>query len=85
MNTDASTTDTLYDTLGVSENATPDEIKRAYFAAVRQHRPETFPELFQKLTESVRVLGDAQKRGEYDQKRRTAAASKPCLTKRRAY
>ena len=62
--------DTHYDRLGIPETATPEQIKRAYFAAVRQHRPEQYPELFQRLTESARILGDAQKRGEYDQKRR---------------
>ena len=69
MNENAAT-DTHYDRLGISETATPDEIKRAYFAAVRHHRPDQHPDLFQKLTESAQILGDAQKRGEYDQKRR---------------
>lgn len=69
-NTNASNGDTLYELLGVPETATPEEIKRAYFASVRQRRPDAFPELFQKLTESMRVLGDVQKRGEYDQTRR---------------
>ncbi|MDX1933718.1 MAG: tetratricopeptide repeat protein [Capsulimonadales bacterium] len=62
--------ETLYDALGVAENATIDEIKQAYYRLIRQYRPNDNPERFQKFNEASRTLTDARRRGEYDQHRR---------------
>ncbi len=62
--------ETLYDTLGVPESATIDEIKQAYYGLVRKFRPSDNPETFQKFSEASRTLTDARRRGEYDQHRR---------------
>lgn len=63
---------TFYDTLGVSPEATSDEIKRAY----RQKAKETHPDInsenpnaeeeFKKISEAYSVLGDEEKRQQYD-------------------
>lgn len=63
-------TETLYETLGVTETATPEEIKRAYFRLVRQFRPEDHPEEFNRFTNARDVLGDPRQRKEYDLMRR---------------
>ena len=60
-----------YDTLGVSEGATADEIKAAYYDAVRRFRPDDYPDQFQALNDALRTLSDPRRRGEYDQMRRS--------------
>jgi molecular chaperone DnaJ len=62
----------LYDTLGVSKNATEDEIKKAYRKLVRQHHPDRNPgdasaeEKFKEVQTAYDVLSDAEKRKQYD-------------------
>ncbi len=46
----------LYEVLGLTTDAGPDEIKRAYFRLVRQHPPETDPEQFQQIRHAYEVL-----------------------------
>ena len=57
-----------YETLGVSNTASPDEIKRAYRKLASQHHPDKGGDtaMFQKVEEAYRVLSDPQKRAEYD-------------------
>ena len=61
-----------YKTLGVEENATFEEIKKAYRALSFKSHPDKNPgnpeatSKFQKINEAYGVLGDAQKREEYD-------------------
>ena len=57
-----------YDTLGVAESATADEIKRAYRKLASQHHPDKGGDtaMFQKVEEAYRILSDPQKRQEYD-------------------
>lgn len=45
-----------YEVLGISPNADPKEIKRAYFRLVRQYSPETHPERFQEIREAYEHL-----------------------------
>ena len=43
--------------LGVKSDATPDEIKRAYFRLIRQHTPDRDPEEFQKIRRRMKRCG----------------------------
>lgn len=62
-----------YKILGVSKNATTDEIKKAYRKLARQHHPDlnaNNPEagkIFQQINEANEVLSDPEKRKKYDQ------------------
>lgn len=62
---------TLYDVLGVSQDASETEIRQQYQELARQYHPdksgvEGAKEKFLKVTEAWHVLGDTQKRREYD-------------------
>lgn len=62
---------THYETLGVGENAGPDEIKKAYRKLASQHHPDKGGDtaMFQKVEEAYRILSDPQKREHYDLER----------------
>lgn len=62
---DASQTD-FYDRLGVDRDASPEDIKHAYAAAVREYPPERHPEEFQRIREAFETLSDPESRTEYD-------------------
>lgn len=57
-----------YETLGVSNTATPDEIKKAYRRLASQHHPDKGGDtaMFQKIEEAYRILSDPQQRQQYD-------------------
>jgi len=62
----------LYETLGVSENASADEIKKAYRKLARKYHPdinkeESAVEKFKEINAAYEVLSDAQKKQQYDQ------------------
>jgi len=63
---------THYDTLGVGENATPDEIKKAYRKLASQHHPDKGgdTEKFQAIQSAYDTLADNDKRQRYDHERR---------------
>jgi DnaJ-class molecular chaperone len=64
--------ETFYNILGVNENATKEEIKKAYRSLSMKYHPDknrsapNATQIFQKLTEAYETLGDDQKRKEYD-------------------
>lgn len=59
-----------YKTLGVEKNASEQEIKRAYRKLAQKYHPDTGKgdeKKFKEVTEAYEVLGDKQKRAQYDQ------------------
>src|SRR6266581_4945633 len=68
-----------YSVLGVSASATQDEIKKQYRKLAAKHHPDKNPndpkaaERFKEISEAYQVLGDAEKRKQYDQMRQLGA------------
>lgn len=61
-----------YKILGVGKNATKEEVKTAYKKLAKQHHPDLnkspdASEKFKEINEAAAVLGDDQKRAQYDQ------------------
>jgi molecular chaperone DnaJ len=62
-----------YSVLGVSQNATEKELTRAYRKLAKQYHPDTNPgaeERFKEITAAYDVVGDPEKRKEYDEVRK---------------
>ncbi|WP_104725895.1 DnaJ C-terminal domain-containing protein [Helicobacter felis] len=62
----------LYQTLEVSENASPEEIKRSYRRLARKYHPDLnkgkeAEEKFKEINAAYEILSDNQKRAQYDQ------------------
>jgi len=63
----------LYAILGVERDASADEIKRAYRRLARKHHPDVNPgdakaeETFKQISAAFDILGDADKRKNYDE------------------
>src|ERR1043165_6671951 len=68
-----------YAVIGVPASATQDEIKKQYRKLAAKHHPDKKPndpkaaERFKEISEAYQVLGDADKRKQYDQMRQSGA------------
>ncbi len=66
----------LYDILGVDEDASKEEIKKAYRTLARKHHPDRNPddpkaeEKFKEIQKAYSILSDEEKRQQYDAQRR---------------
>src|SRR5580698_5218686 len=69
----------FYAVLGVSASATQDEIKKQYRKLAAKHHPDKnrddpkAADRFKEISEAYQVLGNAEKRKQYDQMRQLGA------------
>ncbi|XP_031406758.1 chaperone protein dnaJ 1, mitochondrial isoform X2 [Punica granatum] len=69
-----------YDILGVSDNASRDEIKKAFHALAKKYHPDanknnpSAKRKFQEIREAYETLQDSEKRAQYDRKRSRSSA-----------
>lgn len=71
-----------YATLGIEESATPEEIRKAYLKLAKKLHPDRFPNNeqgkaaaqaeFRQVTQAHYILGDVERREEYDRLRQLA-------------
>lgn len=73
----------FYEILGLSQNATEDEIKKAYRKLAKEYHPDRHPDdataeaKFKEIGEAYEVLKDEEKRRKYDELRRYGSGGQP--------
>ncbi|XP_026194472.1 chaperone protein dnaJ 10 [Cyclospora cayetanensis] len=76
---------TFYDVLEVSTDARPEEIRRQYYRLARKYHPDKNPDdplakkRFQQLGEAYQVLGEEERRAQYDLHGQAAAQDMPII------
>jgi molecular chaperone DnaJ len=69
-----------YAILGISSNATEDEIRSAYRRLAKEFHPDYYEggsEIFREIQEAYAVLGNVRRRNEYEQKVSKVFIKKP--------
>lgn len=56
----------LYDILELTPQATPEEVRHAYFRLVDQYPPDQYPDQFTAIGKAYEVLSDPKRRAAYD-------------------
>lgn len=80
----------FYDVLGIRANATPTEIKKAYYKRAREVHPDknTSPEAnakFQTIAQAYQVLSDPKKRAVYDAGGKESVSGAPTMDAKMMY
>lgn len=74
----------LYERLGAEPNAPADELRKAYFRALRVHTAEDDPTGHQAVREAWEILGDEERRRRYDAGQRGGGEAEQLLIQSRA-